>query len=232
MLSFDKFDSPSTHVEFHSLNHSVAVILRNPASRDLYNLLNEQFPKIFLSHQDNCVFIPSNDIKKTIREIYMMLRKPINQEYGIFLMETKPNPIFFVIEHDFLTNKGYALPPLNAPFEFVGNGTDTDITLTLLPNSIEIKCVDDLRPYVDMLGIEDDKMTQGYIANHTQIDEIIYHLYRLLVAENPPRKYKLFKNTKPNFPATFRDAHRAELFFAELFKQLGESAPDKQSDNP
>lgn len=229
MIDYDKFDSPSAHVEFHSLNHSIAVILRNPASRDLYNLITERFPKNFLSHQDNCVFIPTENVKKTIREIYMMLREPDIQEYGILLMETKPNPIFFIIEYDFLTNAGYTLPPYNAPFEFLGHVNGADLTLTLLPNSIEINCCDELVPYIEKLGVDKDKMTGGFTTNHTHIDEVIYQLFELIQKSNLDKKFKIFKNTKPNFPATFRDAHRAELFFAELFKQTGHANPDEKS---
>lgn len=229
MIDYDKFDSPSTHVEFHSLNHSLAVILRNPASRDLYNLLTDRFPKTFLSHQDNCVFIPTDNIKKTIRDIYMMLREPEIQEYGILLMETKPNPVFFIIEHDYLTNVGYSLPKYQAPFEFLGSADGADLSLTLLPNSIEIKCSPELIPYIERIGVDKDVMTGGFTTNHTHIDEVIYQFFEIIRKENLNKKFKLFKNTKPNFPATFRDAHRAEIFFMELFKQTGHTTPDEKS---
>lgn len=220
MIDLDDFDSPSTHVEFHALNHSLVFLIKNPVSRDLYELLTAKFDKVLLSIQDNSAFLPTENPKKTIREVYMMLREPENQVFGIHLIETKPNPIFFAIENDFLSQHGFNLDPFDSPITFVSSAEQADISLILLQNSIEIKCSEELVEVVEGLGMSFDNMIKGYITNHTLIDDVIYQIFQELIKSNSPKKYKLFKNTKPNFPANFRDAHRADIFFNQLFGSI------------
>lgn len=219
MIDLENFDSPLTHVEFYALNHSLAFVMRNPVSKVMYELLQDKFKNVLLSFQDNCAFLPTTDIKKTIREVYMMLREPDVQECGIMLMETRPSPIFYAIESDFLISHGYKFVPHESPFFFHNKTEGADITVTLLKSSIEIKCIKEIVPFIEKLGISHDKLIDGYTTNHTLIDEVIYEIYKEMEKHSLPRKYRLFKNTKPNFPANFRDAHRAEVFFKSLFHE-------------
>lgn len=218
MIDLEDFDSPLNHVEFYSLHHSLAFVMRYPVSKVLYELLQERFSnRVLLSYQDNCAFLPTGDIKKTIRDVYMMLREPDNQECGIMLMEAKPSPIYYAIETDFLKLHGFDIPSHKSPFTFYEKSEGADITVTLLRNSIEIKCIDEIAPFIQKLGITLDPLINGYTTNHTLIDEVIYEIYKEMEQSELPRQYRLFKNTKPNFPANFRDAHRAEMFFKSLF---------------
>jgi hypothetical protein len=214
MFKSDQIEIFTKYIEFCKLRASIAFECKNPLEEEFYNLIQHEFDQIIISRANRCYFILSDDLNKTIREIYKLMRKPKFQQIRVFLSEKKPSVELYILESQTVSI------PVPSKLIFLKETQETlnksfDIELTVLKNSIEVTCITELDECIKNCSVkeeeklkENSKKSKLYFTNHNLIDEFIDLIYSAISKLDTSNKPFTLIVRKPEMHQIFRDSFR------------------------